>query len=465
MIVRTLFKHEGRFAIGEVEVKLLPGVPQLHIVGQPDSQIRECGIKLKSALRSTQMEWPQGHQIVVNLRPAHFRKSSFGVELAVALGFMAATNQLSDTVRAKLSEAIVYGELALDGRVFAPYDLASAIRSVKECLLSGEAQDSVRDGRWWLLSTLNQQEPALVQRNFDWQKFWRAPEFPDFEFHQKAADALWLAAHMHLNILLAGPQGSGKSTWARALYSLTPAPTGAAMSELMDLFGEEVLQQGWRPFEKPHHSITPLAMIGGGSPLFPGVISRAHGGMLVMDEFLEFPAAVLEALREPIENGHIEHARRGERARFPADFQLIGTTNLCPCGKLNPDPDKMKSCTHSLIRCRSVCARLSGPVMDRFDLVVMSHEWLQRGERQRFSEIRSTVEAVRDFARQRGAVKGSIPAWVVQLELSHRRRNSLLRVARGLADHARSVEIRDEHYRAAFDLAEKPMAHIQQLFA
>ena len=465
MIVRTLFKHDGRFAVGEVEVKLLPGVPQLHIVGQPDAQIRECGLKLKSALRSCQLEWPQGHQIVVNLRPSHFRKSSFGAELAVALGFMAVTGQLSEALTARLSEWVVYGELALDGRVFAPYDLAPAMRALESPVLSGEAGERVREGCWWQIATLGQPEAIRIERSFDWARYWRAPEFPDWEFHADAAEALWLSAHMNLNVLLAGPQGSGKSTWAKALYSLTPPPSTAAMSELTDLFGDEVLEQGWRPLEKPHHSVTPLAMIGGGSPLFPGVISRAHGGLLVMDEFLQFSPTVLEALREPVENGHIEHARRGERARFPADFQLIGTTNLCPCGKLNPEPEKPRSCTRSLNRCRAVCDRLSGPIMDRFDLVVMSHKWLLRGGKVRYAEVRARVEASREFVRERGPVKCTIPSWVGDMELSHRRRNSLLRVARGLADRERSVKIRDEHFNEAQKLVDTPMANIQQLFA
>src|ERR1700733_603839 len=103
MIVKTLFQNDGRFSLGEVEIKLLPGIPLLHVVGQPDTHIKECGIKLKSALRSCDLNWPQGHQIVVNLRPSHFRKSSSGADLAIALGFLALTGQLSEAVTRRLA--------------------------------------------------------------------------------------------------------------------------------------------------------------------------------------------------------------------------------------------------------------------------------------------------------------------------------------------------------------------------
>ncbi len=464
MRVRTLFQQQGEFSFGEVEIKLLPGIPILQVVGQPDAHIRECGVKLKSALRSCGFLWPKGHQIVVNLRPSYFRKSSAGIDLAIALGFLALTKQISKDILPALIKSVVYGEVGLDGRVFAPPDLARALAFAPH-LITGEADESVRDGTWSSLATLNQPELKVNRRAFDWQNYWQAPPLMALDLHSRALSELWLAAHMRLNVLVAGPQGSGKSTWAKAAYSLSPAPCAEQMAELQDMFGNSVLENAWRPFEQPHHSITPLAMIGGGVPIVPGVISRAHGGVLVMDEFLEFNAQVLEALREPMQNGSVEHARCGERARFSANFQLLATTNLCPCGKLDLSPDRPHACSRSLTHCRSVCARLSGPIMDRFDMVVFSHSWLRKGKRHTMEEAKKIVERLTAFAKARGPITQRVPTWVDDLEVSHRRRNALMRVARGLADFESSCEVKSHHYHEAFLRVEAPMNAIRQLFA
>jgi len=468
MIVQTLFNHDGRLDVGEVEVRLLPGIPQLHVVGQPDSQIREVGIKLKSALRTLGLKWPQGHQIVVNLRPSHFRKTGSGVELAIALAFLKGTGQLSRALQERLSEAVVYGELTLDGRVFAPHDLSVAQRLVGSRLLSGEGVERVRHGDWWEIARLNQAEPLLRRQVFDWNGYWSPPRAPELEFHAGAAESLWLSAHSGLNVLLAGPQGTGKTTWSEALYALSDTPDQRLWSEREDMFGREEGRAGeelrWRPCERPHHSITPLAMVGGGAPIVPGVISRAHGGVLVMDEFLQFDGRVLEALREPVESGWVEHARRGERTRFPAAFQLVATTNLCPCGKLDPTPAVAQRCGLSLRRCRVTCDRLSGPVLDRFDVLILSHLWTHRAPRVPFAQVQELLAQTRAFARRRGERHGQTPGWMQDLPLSFRRRRSLLRVARALADREASPEIQSHHYNDAYQWVETPMAQLQSLF-
>lgn len=464
MIVSTLFQHDGRFETGEVEVKLLPGVPQLHVVGLPDAGMREYGIKMKSALRSCGLEWPQGHQIVVNLRPSHFRKESAGVDLAITLGFLALTGQLADPIRTLLEKCVVYGEVALLGNVFAPADCSRALRACGERpLLTGKMDGQVREGQWWELADLRLKEAVWRTREFDWSSFWRAPELPDLELPEGAAQILALATHMKLNVLVAGPQGSGKTTWAKALYALTPPPELPRILELADIFGDEVFERRWRPLESPHHSSTPQALIGGGLPPQPGVISRAHGGVLLLDEFLEFHPHVLESLREPIENGSIEIARKGTRLRWPAKFQLVATTNLCPCGRLNPAA--VVGCNYSLMRCRSVCFRLSGPLMDRFDVLLFSHKWLDRGaKRVHIRDVRGTIDRMAAFAAERGEVLEQVPEWLGDLELSHRRRRSVLRVARALADEEASAHTQDRHFHAAYDLVVSPMDMLKRLF-
>jgi magnesium chelatase family protein len=460
MVIKTLFTQGNQFIPGEVEVRLLPGIPVLHVVGQPDGHIRESGLRLKSALRACQLQWPKGHQIVVNLRPTHFRKSSSGVDLAIALGFLALTQQLSRDLLARLQECVVYGEVALDGCVFAPADLGEALRTNELAFISGEPNGAVPIGRWWKLKTLSDSRLISEERQAQWN--WQVPEFPDISFPESSFRRLCLAAHLQLNVLLAGPQGSGKSTWAKALYALSDRPDEAQILEQQSLFGADP-ERTWRPCEVPHHLITPLAMVGGGAPLFPGVISRAHGGMLIMDEFLEFHPAVLEALREPLQNGYIELARRGERQRFPARFQLVGTTNLCPCGQFRPG--KSVSCGRSLRHCQSVVTRLSGPVLDRFDLFLFSHKWLRNEPLRSWSEAQGEVQRLRQFARKHPAEVPLLPEWIQQLELSHRRRAAVLRVARGLADWDECPQVQPQHFGEAHDWVVKPMEVLRQLFA
>lgn len=463
MTVKTLFQQNGKLELGDVEVKLLPGIPQLHIVGLPDASIRECGIKLKSAMRSCGLEWPTGHQIVVSLRPMGARKGGAGVDLAIALAYMAVTDQLPPGLRELASNQIVYGEVALNGDVCAPADLASALRFAGDRpVLTGGLQREVREGRWWEIARLNQDTPVAREKVFDWENYWRRPELPSLQLHEKAARLLLLSVHMRLSVLVAGPQGSGKTTWARLLHAMMPPPETPQMHELAEMFGDEALDTRWRPLEQPHHTITPQAMIGGGLPIVPGVISRAHGGLLLMDEFLEFHPYVLESLREPVESGFVELARKGSRERFPAEFQLIGTTNLCPCGKLNPNG--RRSCTYNLIRCRSVCARLSGPILDRFDLLALSHEWTAR-ESVSPMDLLARLEELREFALKRGEMPENPPHWTGEVGLSHRRRKSIWKVARGLADLEASEKVTSKHVTDAFDLVVTPMLKLREVFA
>lgn len=466
MVVKTLFRHGRLFEPGEVEISLLPGIPNLHIVGLPDAQIKECGIRLKSALRACGLKWPQGQQIVVNLRPNHFRKSGSGVDLAVALGFLAETEQLNDSVLQAVRECLIYGEVGLDGQISRPFDADRAIRFARtHRLLTGVGAVRYGDGEWLEMKSLADQELGVRKADQPLRLSFSAPERLDFELPLAAVTPLLLALHMRLHVLLAGPQGSGKSTWAQILYSLTTEPDHEQMRERFDFFPQDVESLRWRPFEQPHHTITAQAMVGGGLPVEPGVITRAHGGVLLMDEFLEFPGAVLEALREPLENGMIEIARKGAREKLPADFQLIATTNLCPCGKLNPQV--LRSCSRTLGYCRSVCDRLSGPLLDRFDLMLLTADWLgaKAGPRLSMAEIEDRLHRVRKFAIHRGPMNFKAPDWLHELEHSYRRKRSLLRVARGLADLEESVEITPFHVMEAGKMVVDPISKFSQFFA
>jgi magnesium chelatase family protein len=402
-------------------------------------------------------------QIIVSLRPTDFRKSGAGVDLPVALGYLAATGQLPERLRELVGSHVVYGELTLNGEIFAPSDIQRALRVAGAPVLTGRLQGPIREGAWFEMAKLNDEVVNAREQKFDWSTVWQKPAAADFELSEPAANDLVLASHMNLNVLIAGPQGTGKTTWAKILHALTPTPEITHIYAREAHFGEMTAQLPWRPLEQPHHSASPQAMIGGGNPVEAGLITRAHGGVLIMDEFLQFHPEVLESLREPVESGHVDIARRGSRERFPAKFQLIGTTNLCPCGKLNP-MGLGRSCSYSLIRCRSTLSRMSGPLLDRFDFLSLSHEWTRRGTRVSLSEVRRRIENARAFAAAHPESGYPGPGWMADLEMNHRRRRSMALVARGLANMEESPEVLPRHTQRAFEIVVTPMLKLREIF-
>ncbi|MGE4130387.1 MAG: ATP-binding protein [Bdellovibrionales bacterium] len=468
MLLKSIFRRGDIWERGEVEVRLLPGIPNLHIVGLPDAHIKETGIKLKSALKACGFKWPKAQQIIVNLRPTYFRKSSAGVELAIALGYLGETDQISKEMVEACAHTPIYGEIGLDGRVHSPHDLSLALRAVPDAeVITGPVGEDLREGSWSEMKSLTDKEFTRRARFFDWDGFWKRPKTSKYDLHPTAARLLWLAAHAHLNVLVAGPQGSGKSTWARMLYGLSEPPIPDQFLAREEWISD-VEPLRWRPLEAPHHSITPLAMIGGGSPIQAGVVTRAHGGVLLMDEFLQFHPSVLENLREPLETGSLEIARKGERKSLPAQFQLIGTTNLCPCGKLSPKYSG--GCAFPILQCRSTLRRLSGPILDRFDMLIFADGWTETQDKIRFGEIVKTLTETRDFRLQRVLNPTQSEADLEELlrdvqrtPVSHRRTKSMMRVARALADRDFSTDIRRDHLQRALELTLAPIGTLDHL--
>ena len=251
-------------------------------------------------------------------------------------------------------------------------------------------------------------------------------------------------------LLLCGSAGSGKTTLVENLYYLLPPPVKKSFEELAYLLNSS---QNWRPFINPHHTTTPLSMIGGGVPLFPGEISKAHGGLLFLDEYLEFHPKVQEALREPLEKGEIRLVRQGKCIVFPARFLLIATSNLCPCGDY--EPNKAVQCTYSLRRCQSYLDRLSGPMLDRFDLLAFSKDWKTEKKVSLKSLYMEVQKAYKFRQEKRGQTKPNSLLELKELEemiskdmeallpqsSSHRRKRALLRVARTISDLNQELEI------------------------
>lgn len=457
MVVRTLIRQQDRLVPAEVEVLLLPGLPQIHVLGLPDQVIKESLHRVKSALRSQGFEWPKTRQVLVNIRPVDQKKSSRGLELAIAAGLLWETAQRPMPLQQK--GFYVYGELTLSGEVIEPEDLARCFPFEEgDLVLTGRGHESRGFARDRLDFLMDLDRPRrhevsgpmvdVLRPSAGLQKLWTPAE-------AKLLSVVALGEH---HWLLAGASGGGKTTLARALRDYLPAPTD-------DDIRQGKVMDAWRPWVAPHHSLSALAVTGGGVPPRPGEITRADRGILFLDELLEFHPAVQEALREPVESGVIRLSRGYRSETFPAQIQLVGTTNLCPCGRWAPG--EKVDCGLSMRRCRSNLERISGPFFDRFELLSfvkpLREKRIIAGE-----EVLAGLKGAREWLRcERGGrtarfwseeelLSQLAAPWRRDFEdadlfFSGRRRISTLRVARSLADLQMEPALKGEPVELALE--------------
>lgn len=409
-----------------VEVHLANGLPSFTLVGLAETEVKEARERVRSALLNAGLEFPHNKRITVNLAPADLPKDSGRFDLPIALGILASSGQIEARALAGHEFA---GELSLSGElrpVRGALAMALALRGTAARLVlpAGSAEEAAlvpglavyraghlldvvgqfmpgRDPQaagtpgWTPLAC--QSPPALAS----------GPDLADVKGQAGPRRALEIAAAGGHSLLLSGPPGSGKSMLAERLAGLLPpmdtdeALESAAIASLAGRF--DLGHWGRRPTASPHHTASAVALVGGGSPPRPGEVSLAHHGVLYLDELPEFPRAALEALREPLETGHITIARAARRAEFPARFQLVAAMNPCPCGHLGSSVHACRCTPDQVARYQG---RLSGPLLDRIDLhvpvgAVPATELLQAAAGESSAVVRARCVAARERALQR----------------------------------------------------------------